>query len=370
MIRLFKRIIPVLLMMPLVTGCWDQKMLKNTVFMSATALQVADDDEILTTTAIHSYTSKEQQPINKTFFVTATSPRNAKIKLNQQMSGTVMTAKNKVFLIEDDLAEKGLFQIADVLYRTPENPLNGKFIVVEENPQEILNLQKVGEELIGQYLAGLIDTSETSSVVPVETIQSMCTVLFDEGKSLVLPYMKIDKENHTADLIGTALFHKDKFSGTTMDLAQSKTLLIMANRKDKKMDMSHKITYKGEKLVVSYDVAESKAKLKIKKDLKHKVKAVIPVKVKIEITEFPHDHLYDTKLLKKVQNKITDYLQQQSEDTAAKIQEANCDFLGIGRELIAYHPSLWKELKWEEDYPNILIKPEISVEIIHHGITH
>lgn len=350
------------------SGCWDQKVLKNTVFMSATAFQIASDDEIIATTAVQSYTSKEQQPINKTYFVTAFSPRNAKIKLNQQMSGTMMTAKNKVFLIQDELAEKGLFQIADVLYRNPENPLNGKFVVVEEAPNEILNLQKVGDELIGEYLAGLLKTSETASVIPNETIQTMCTILFDEGKGLVLPYMILNKENGTADIVGTALFHKDKFSGVTMNLEQSKTLLLMANRKDKSMDMSHKIKYKDKQLTVAYDIANSKARIKIMKDQNHKVKVSIPIEVKIEVNEFPHDHLYEKNVLKKVKNGVTKYLQQQSEETAAKLQAANCDFFGIGRELIAYHPAIWKKVKWEEDYQNILIEPKVSVEIIHHGI--
>lgn len=364
----YKTLIFLSLISMVLTGCWDQKMLKNTVFMSATSFQVASDDEILTTTAIHSYTTKEQQPNNKTYFVTAFSPRNAKIKLNQQMSGTVMTAKNKIFLIQDELAEKGLFQIADVLYRNPENPLNGKFVVVEEAPNEILNLQKVGEELIGEYLAGLIKTSETSSVIPVETIQSMCTVLFDEGKGLVLPYMKLYKENSTANVVGTALFHKDKFSGVTMNLEQSKTLLIMADRKDKSMDMSHKISFKGKKLVVSYDISDAKAKMKISEDLNQKVKVSIPIEVQIEVNEFPHDHLYEKKVLKEVKKGVTAHLQKQSEDVADKLKEANCDFFGIGRELIAYHPALWKKVKWEEDYPNILIEPKVSVEIVHHGI--
>ncbi|UOK59992.1 hypothetical protein MGI18_25385 [Bacillus sp. OVS6] len=29
---------------------------------------------------------------------------------------------------------------------------------------------------------------------------------------------------------------------------------------------------------------------------------------------------------------------------------------------------MWKKVKWEENYPNILIEPKVSVEIVHHGI--
>ncbi|NGY93549.1 hypothetical protein F3K44_28900 [Bacillus megaterium] len=43
-------------------------------------------------------------------------------------------------------------------------------------------------------------------------------------------------------------------------------------------------------------------------------------------------------------------------------------FLEIGREAAAYHPSIWKRLKWRQDYKNISINPKVQVEIIHRGI--
>ncbi|WP_282035267.1 Ger(x)C family spore germination protein [Metabacillus indicus] len=352
----------------LLSGCWDQKLLKNTVFMSATAFQVKSEDEVLVTTSIHTYTTKEQRPVNKTYSVVAKSTRDSKIKLNQEASGFLMTAKNKVFLLQDDLAKKGLLQFADVLYRTPESPLNGKFIIVEKDPKAILELQKVGDELIGENLAGLIKTMEFESAVPTETIQSICTVLFDEGKGLMLPYMKLNESNQAAEITGAALFHKDKYTGVTINTDQTKLLLALSNKRNKAMMINDTIPFKDEQLTVSYEISHSKGNLKIEKDGLNKVKVKLPFKAELDIMEFPHDRLYEKSVLENLQKGIEKKLQQNMEETISIIQEANCDYLGIGRELIAYHPEMWKKLDWEKDYPEISIEPEVSVEIVHHGI--
>lgn len=221
-----------------------------------------------------------------------------------------MTAKNKVFLLQDDLAKKGLLQFADVLYRTPESPLNGKFIIVEKDPKAILELQKVGDELIGENLDGLIKTMEFESAVPTETIQSICTILFDEGKGLMLPYMKLNESNQAAEITGAALFHKDKFTGVTINTDQTKLLLALSNKRNKAMMINDTIPFKDEQLTVSYEISHSKGNLKIEKDGLNKVKVKLPFKAELDIMEFPHDRLYEKSVLENLQKGIEKKLQK------------------------------------------------------------
>lgn len=60
------------------------------------------------------------------------------------------------------------------------------------------------------------------SLVPRETIQSICTFIFDPGKGLVLPYLALNEKQQTGNIIGTVLFHHDLFSGITLNSNQSK----------------------------------------------------------------------------------------------------------------------------------------------------
>ncbi|MBY6024237.1 MULTISPECIES: Ger(x)C family spore germination protein [Bacillaceae] len=352
----------------LLTGCWDQKMLKDTIFMSAASYQIAPDGRIDGAIAVHSYISNQEAPVSKIYHATASSPRSGRVQLNEQLSGTLMTAKNRVFLIEDDLAKKGIIQLSDVLYRTPESPLIARYVIIDGKPNEIINMKQVGEELIGEYLSGVILTAEKQSLVPVETLQTICTLLFDEGKGLALPYAKFNKENMSVEIKGIALFNGEKFSGITLKDEEAKALLLLSNKKNKYMTMTDKVKMNGKEYIVSYDVAKAKSKLKIKVRSNHQLEVKVPVSLKVSITEFTYGEVGSDDLIKKIENTINKNVQNKAEKVVEKLQKANCDFLEVGRELMAYHPDVWKELEWKKDYAQIDIKPDVTVEVIHRGI--
>ncbi|WP_216827435.1 Ger(x)C family spore germination C-terminal domain-containing protein [Alkalihalobacterium elongatum] len=50
------------------------------------------------------------------------------------------------------------------------------------------------------------------------------------------------------------------------------------------------------------------------------------------------------------------------------MQAANCDGFGIGRRLMAFHLEKWEQYNWAEVYPNIKINPNVTVEVMRHGI--
>ncbi|MBN6189007.1 hypothetical protein JQN58_19315 [Aneurinibacillus sp. BA2021] len=52
------------------------------------------------------------------------------------------------------------------------------------------------------------------------------------------------------------------------------------------------------------------------------------------------------------------------------MQEARCDGLGIGRQLMTFHPNIWKKQKgdWESNYQKVQFAPVIQVEITKKGI--
>lgn len=52
-----------------------------------------------------------------------------------------------------------------------------------------------------------------------------------------------------------------------------------------------------------------------------------------------------------------------------KLQEAKCDLLGIGRDLMAYHQYKMEDAEeWKEMYGQLPINVNVQEEIIHHGI--
>ena len=59
-----------------------------------------------------------------------------------------------------------------------------------------------------------------------------------------------------------------------------------------------------------------------------------------------------------------------AEETLEKMQKARCDGLGIGRQLLAFHPDIWKKQKedWGSNYQKVNFVTEVQVEITKKGI--
>ncbi|NGY87839.1 hypothetical protein F6Y05_32220 [Bacillus megaterium] len=106
----------------------------------------------------------------------------------------------------------------------------------------------------------------------------------------------------------------------------------------------------------------------LKPDAMYGAKVTIPLHVKVSINEFTKNEMSSPALTKRCRKKLKRFYKKKAEKVVGKLQKANCDFLEIGREAVAYHPSIWKRLKWRQDYKNISINPKVQVEIIHRGI--
>jgi hypothetical protein len=89
---------------------------------------------------------------------------------------------------------------------------------------------------------------------------------------------------------------------------------------------------------------------------------------KVEVQEFPKDHLDDENFSDRISKMLSEEMTNSAKQTIRKMQEANCDGLGIGRQLIAFHPTTWKKINWEEEYPKVRFEPNIQVEIVQTGI--
>jgi hypothetical protein len=62
---------------------------------------------------------------------------------------------------------------------------------------------------------------------------------------------------------------------------------------------------------------------------------------------------------------LSDHLQELAAETIKTMQKANSDALGIGKEIKAYHPGIWKSMDWRKDYPRLSIEPKFTVQVLN-----
>lgn len=361
-----KILILLMVMVLCLTGCWDQRLLKNGRLVFSSAFDLTPEENIHATAIIRDF--KEGIPTNSMVQANGRTVREVRMHMDRKVSGSFEPSKNRVFLLGESLAKKDVYDFLDIFYRDPNSSISSKLAVTEGEAGDVLKLISQKNILISEYIIETISSAESFTGIPKVNLQSVCTLMFDEGKDFFVPLFKIDHEELV--LSGTALFHERSMSGT-LSIPESTLLLVLMNQKGKIVRFVTKVE-KGRKMkienYITYNLINPKTKMKILSSTPGNIQVELTLKTKATIVEFPQDELADKQKIKELDKKISAHLMSDAEKTIRKIQEANADLFGIGREFIAFHPKEWKQMDWEKEYPTITIKPNIELEIVGNGI--
>ncbi len=120
---------------------------------------------------------------------------------------------------------------------------------------------------------------------------------------------------------------------------------------------------------ISIQVEEIKRRMKLHMPKDGPPSVDLSYQIRYRVTDYPPGHLEEQKVVKKVNKKISDEIKQSMEKTMDKIKEAESDVLGIGLSMSAKDPDRFKQLKWENAYPELKVKIHVKAEIIESGIT-
>ncbi|PGS46604.1 Ger(x)C family spore germination protein [Bacillus sp. AFS041924] len=348
------------------TGCWDQHSLKDSALVLSIAMDQAPKNHIKTTAIIRTSVSKggETEAINYVAKEEGFSVRDARHKIDYQIPGNFSSNKLLVMLLGEDLAKKNLYPYFDNFFRYIRSSLSSRVVIVKGQASSILEMKTYKDILIGESLLEMIESAENLSLIPKETQESIYKKMADPGYDLVLPYLeKIDDE--TLKIKGVGLLQNNKFTGKILNEYQSKLLLLLQDNKGTAMSFSEKINEKNE--VVSFKVKNENRRLKTK-IVNGQPKVNIDIKIKIDLNEYTGGTLASDKKKKEIEKKLTKKMENEMIEVIHILQEANCDALGIGRFLMAYHPKTWAKLNWEKEYSKVPFNITNKVIMTTRGI--
>lgn len=373
--RKFISLICIFLSVLLLTGCWDQRLLKDLKLVFTVGFDLGENEEINSHVAIRE-TKKLSiggKPGEATVAVVegnGITLRDTRLELDRRIPGEFSPSKMRVYLLGEELAKQDLYSILDILYRDPKAPLGAKLAIVQGKAEEVIHMQTIKETLLTEAITDLLVNSEDHTIVQNETVQTVCPVMFDPSADFSLPVInKI--ETHDIETVGMGLISERKFTGVTLDAEHSTILLLIANKKGKIAQLNMMVMPEEENIRNRYmtlNIGKAKAKMNATVNSPSDIKVTIDLKIKGTIAEYPKNHLVDKKVVKELEEKATEHIQAQSEEVIKIIQEANSDILQIGQHLKVHHNKTWKELKWREVYPTIEIITNVSVDITGTGI--
>ncbi|PEJ53307.1 hypothetical protein CN692_21410 [Bacillus sp. AFS002410] len=367
-------VISLLCILPL-TSCWDQRLLKESKLVYSMGYDLEEDDNILVTSVIKTNSQGSSDPsqvktTNVIVDATGKTTSDSRLKVTRKVSGDYATNKTRVLLLGNDLAKQDIYPIFDVVYRDPRSSLGAKVIVAMGRAEEILKLNKVEESLVSEELLDLITTAESHTIVPIENVQTICTIMFDPGEDIVLPLIeKVDQ--NLIDISGLALFNGQKYTGYNLLDDEPTLLLLFKNQLKKYARFNLEVNPKEKDIrerYISIQVKKNQPKMNIEVSKENKITVKLNLKLEVNTLEYAHDELDSKKEINKLNKELSKQLTKKAEKVIKTLQESNCDVLGIGRQLISFHPEVWKKLDWNKDYAKITIKPKVEVSIVGTGI--
>ncbi|PGA92728.1 hypothetical protein COL93_26270 [Bacillus toyonensis] len=351
-------------------GCWDQRLLKDSSLILAIGIDLTKNKKI-EQTFLYPRSIKGPNVHQETISASAIgdTSRNAKAHADQKIADRFDASKNRFFLFGKDLARQGIYSTVDAVYRDAKGPSNAKVAIVNGRAKEALSLRIKDTTLSSEYYPKLLHSAEEVGLIQNHTVQSMCSIIFAEGKDFMIPYLDLLKSEKRAYLTGLAMFHHDKFVGH-LGIKESRVFLMLNGHKSKHQSLTLRVSNKEpirDKNFINIEILQVKTTPNIFVT-NGKVKINLDISFQLGINEYANDHLYNKKYVQKLNRKINKELTHLVNKTISNMQKVNCDGLGIGQRIQAYHPTVWKNINWDTAYPHIPITVHINNQIIQHGI--
>ncbi|MFC8562571.1 Ger(x)C family spore germination protein [Peribacillus frigoritolerans] len=370
-----KRLFMISICLLLTTGCWDQNLMKDATLIQTITFDQTDEGEFSLGFAIPNIyrnptdSGQETEAINSENLSTvANTPREGRMKLNTEIPGNLDSSKNKLVLFGEQFAKGDIYPSLDVIWRDPRSSLSAKLAVVKGKAFDTLSIQPRVESNISQNILYLIRSTETNTIIPEESIQTLASELLDPGEDIVLPLLKIGRNGTTIDVAGVALFDERKLSGTLSQ--EESTLFLLLNNKKSKYARFTKYVNGNKELnmnnFISLNVDHIKRKINVSVNDRGEVFVNLNLHLKVKVEEYPIGNVPNK--VDQLNNKLSNTFTNNAEEVIKKLQEANCDAFGIGRRLIAFHHDTWKEQDKTNYFKDVKFKSKVDVEIIQHGI--
>ncbi|MDQ0202287.1 Ger(x)C family spore germination protein [Neobacillus ginsengisoli] len=358
-----------LLIVFLLGGCWDQDRLVKKSLINGVSFDAGKDGKILGAIRALRLLSKgggQFEAHDELYKADGYSGLEISQNLNKLLAGELDISKTHVIIIGEKMAKKGIIPLLEPIYRSKKTYLGSKIIIGRESGFQILSTEEKSSPIAFDILQ-LIESVEATGNIPKVSIFSLWSKIWEPGKDIVIPMVE-KTDSGIIKIGGLALFNGQKYSGISLPEYGSPILLILLDELHRKNILNFRISNSdGRKEPISMMIL--KLKRKVKRDVNEankKIHYTINLSLSLRILSFPQQAFKEIDV-NKVNKQISAELTKQANLVTKTLQKADCDALGIGREIESNYPELWKKINWKEEYKNIKIDTKIKAKIIRTG---
>jgi len=362
-----------IIMLMLLSGCWDAKDIEDLsipivggydLVKNSTGEESSMGNKVAVTGVFPLFSpdivSSATIATNIAKTIGETRTKRALRTPQQQLFGVLQAV-----VYGEELAEQGLHNYLDILYRNPHIKLNLFVAIAEGKAEELLKNKITNYSNIGDYILDLLRNSYKESFIPSVTLHLLMLKSYSTDKNPIVPIIKATENG--VSIAGVGIFKADKLIAK----AGIEEARIISLLRGEKVEGIIPFTVKDEEEVIDKGSVNIKGSRKV--DVFRKGNDFtfnINVKINGQLIEHYNKKPLDKKsnLLKEIENSIKLDIESQCIDFIEKMQnEYKVDCIDITRYAMAKWRSELKDKIDQGFIENVTIKANIDIEILRNG---
>jgi spore germination protein KC len=376
--RLWKSSVCLILGTILLAGCWDRREINDIAIVMGTAIDWKDGK----------YQATVQFPLpgqmggvkgggggtrgNKSWYLdSSTGTTLDEVIRNQQqsISRLLYFAHRRVLLIGEEMADRGVAPVIDIVARVPQNRLSAYFIVAKGEARAVLNADAPVEQIPSEMIRELT----TESMNNPRTIRHVIESILSDGIDPAVPFFTFrttetgnqnDKQS-TIRLEGLAVFKGDKLAGFMRGEKAQGVLWAMGEVKRPRITIP---SPNGNGLM-SLQFAENAVTIKpILENDEFTIR--LHIKARGTVVENGTNYSSMSHGIPKIEQTANVKIKTLVEDSISELQKKyHSDAVGFGDAIHRDYNSRWQALRknWVDEYEKLKVDVQVQVQIEHTG---
>ncbi|WP_010235532.1 Ger(x)C family spore germination protein [Clostridium arbusti] len=379
--------INIILCIFILTGCWDTRELNTIGVIYAIGLEQDENKkQIICTVQIAIPSALKQDASRNESAVEILEVRGATISdairnLTEKVDRFPDFSQNKIIVIDETLARKGILPILDFFKRSYQVH-NTQWIAIAKpgRVKEVLGEQHGIGNIQGSYLNDIINIGKTNAKITNINMMNFYKRTLGDGIDPVagvigtaeMPNLPIETKNSNTSngvkFSGTAVFKGDKLVGYLNTEETKGYNWITGEVKNGNINISS-ILNSNRFIGIGLENLKPKIKPEI---IDNKIVFHIEVKGEGNIDEvLDATDFSDTKVIKQLEDQLEIILKSEIKMCLNKIQKTfNSDIVGFGKTLNRKYPKVWEEKKdnWNDVFPTVQYTIDVDIQLRSPGL--
>lgn len=379
--RKLKIVILWVLILLMLTGCWDKIEIEDRAFVMAIGIDLSSSNKRYVVTfqfpnaaQITKGTSGGGGGSEKPSFAVsevADTIFSASRHISTRIDKALYLGHTQAIIFGKDVVEnKDKFQqVLDSLDRSYELSRKVYLLVTPQKAQDILLKKYEMEPNTGAYIRDIFKHYNRTSRFPTIDYNKITKSLRETNGNAIIPKIIAGKDE--IKIAGSAIIKNYKLAGWMEDDENMGYMLLTGLVKGG--DVAVSTPGDEERIEIPFNISNVIRRRAVKEENGKIIYRVI-LEVEGDITEYTfekHGEMMKGDLLNVIERKTSDEIKKMTQKAINRFQkELKVDMLGIGDYIEKYHPSLWEKVgkDWDKIFPEVEIKVDVTSHVRRIGL--